>query len=119
MNQMPFHMSTCNMIGATEQAKAQVKRRLELAAELDKDSRKQERLLKNECKACFYSYRVGGSAMVTRPCMSCGTDQVYGSTATDVLCKECAKKHSLCRHCGGDLEMRVRRKEWPEPDKAI
>lgn len=102
------------MIGATERAKARVKGWADLAEEVASDARKAERLKRHECKACFYSSRIGGAAMTTRSCMSCGSDEMYGSTATDVLCMVCATKHELCRHCGGDLEMRTRRKDWPE-----
>ena len=88
------------------------------AKALGYDARKNERLKRHECKACFYASRIGGAAMTTRPCMSCGSEEMYGSTATDVLCMDCATKHGLCKHCGGDLEMRTRRKDWPETPNA-
>lgn len=88
------------------------------AEEVTNDARKNERLKRHECKACFYASRIGGAAMTTRPCMSCGSEEMYGSTATDVLCMDCATKHGLCKHCGGDLEMRTRRKDWPETPNA-
>ena len=102
------------MISATELAAQRVKARLELAEEIKADARKPDRLKRHFCKSCFYSSMVGGAAMTNRPCMSCGIDQMYGSTNTDVLCMACASKNSLCKHCGGDLEMRVRRKVWPD-----
>lgn len=111
-------MNKGNMIGATERAKARVKGWADLADEVASDARKVERMKLHECKACFYSSRIGGAAMTTCPCMSCGSDEMYGSTATDVLCMSCATKHGLCRHCGGDLEMRTRRKDWPETPSA-
>ena len=114
MQQRPIAMNRGNMIGATERAKARVKSWMELADDVIEDTKKADRLKRHECKACFYSSRIGGAAMTTRPCMSCGSDEMYGSTATDVLCLVCATKHELCRHCGGDLEMRTRRKDWPE-----
>ena len=43
-------------------------------------------------------------------------DVMYSSTNTDRLCMDCAKKHHLCKHCGGDISMRARRKDWPEKD---
>ena len=114
MKQRPIAMNKGNMIGATGRAKARVRSWMELADDVIKDTKKADRLKHHECKACFYSSRIGGAAMTTRPCMSCGSDEMYGSTATDVLCIACATKHELCRHCGGDLEMRTRRKDWPE-----
>ena len=118
MQQRPIVMNKGNMIGATERAKARVKDWCDLAEEVTNDARKNERLKRHECKACFYASRIGGAAMTTRPCMSCGSEEMYGSTATDVLCMDCATKHGLCKHCGGDLEMRTRRKDWPETPNA-
>jgi hypothetical protein len=63
-----------------------------------------------ECPTCYYLLaRIGGACMTTQPCGLCGTPQTYGSTATDALCETCARRDSLCKHCGGDLHMRVRR----------
>ena len=118
MQQRPIVMNKGNMIGATERAKARVKSWAELAAEVESDARKADRLKRHECKACFYASRIGGAAMTTRPCMSCGSEEMYGSTNTDVLCMGCATTHGLCKHCGGDLEMRARRKDWPEQHNA-
>jgi ribosomal protein S27E len=114
MEQRPIALNKGNMIGASERAKARVKSWMQLADDVIEDTEKSERLNRHECKACFYSSRIGGAAMTYRPCMSCGTSVLYGSTNTDVLCMDCAKQHSLCKHCGGDLEMRTRRKDWPE-----
>lgn len=107
-------MSVCNMVYATERAKRNVNLILARAQEVKTDPKKGERVAANECIGCFYSSRIGGSAMTDRPCMSCGINQMYGSTYTDVLCLACAKNHGLCKHCGGDIDMKVRRKEWPK-----
>jgi hypothetical protein len=109
-------MNKGNMIVATEKAKARVNAWIQKAAEVQDDARRKERIKRHECKACFYIDRLGGAAMTTRPCMGCGKDEMYGSTNTDVLCMNCARTHELCKHCGGDREIRVRRKEWPEPE---
>ena len=118
MEQRPMAMKKGNMIGATERAKARVKAWADLATEVESDARQVARLDRHECKACFYASRMGGAAMTKRPCMSCGSVEMYGSTNTDVLCMGCATKHSLCKHCGGDLEMRARRNDWPEQHNA-
>lgn len=118
MKQNPAVMNIGNMIGWTERAKARVAEWLLLADDVLRDVRKPERMKRHECKACFYGGRIGGSAMTTRPCMSCGHDEMYGSTATDALCLPCAAKHTLCKRCGGDLEMRTRRKDWPVTPNA-
>lgn len=113
MQQRPAIMSKNTMVGATERAKSRVAEWVRLAEDVINDTRRAERKTRHECKACFYSSRIGGAAMTTRPCMCCGADQLHGSTSTDVLCANCAKEHSLCKHCGGDLELRPRRKTWP------
>ena len=107
-------MNVCNMVYATERAKRNVNAILERAEELKNDPQKTKRVVANECISCFYSSGIGGSAMTNRPCMSCGLNELYGSTYTDVLCLNCAKTHGLCKHCGGDINMKVRRKEWPK-----
>ena len=120
MQQRPAVMNNGNMIGATERARARVKEWACLAEEVASDTRKAERLKRHVCKSCFYSSWIGGAAMTARPCMSCASAEMYCSTATDVLCMVCATKHELCKHCGGDLEMRSRRKNWPEtPNTSI
>jgi len=115
MEQKPMVMNIGNMVMATERSKAKVNSIIELANTIQKDERKKERIKRHECKGCFYTSRIGGSAMTYRKCMSCGKNVLYSSTNTDVLCLECAATGGLCKHCGGDIEMRVRRKEWPKP----
>lgn len=113
MEQRPQVMNEGNMIGATERAQQRVKAWIEHAAEVQTDARKPERLARLECKACFYASRIGGAAMTYRPCMCCGSRELYSSTSTDVLCAPCATAGDLCKRCGGDREMRVQRKAWP------
>lgn len=59
-----------------------------------------------------------GAAITLEPCMRCGEMQTYGSTNTDALCLPCAKETGLCKHCGGDLALRERRKTWPTSNVA-
>ena len=113
MEQRPQVMNKGNMISATERAQQRVKAWIAHAAEVQADARKAGRLTSLECKACFYSGRIGGAAMVYRPCMCCGGRELYASTATDVLCAPCAIAGDLCKRCGGDRELRTRRKTWP------
>jgi hypothetical protein len=41
---------------------------------------------------------------------------VFSNTCVDKICTRCADAHKLCRHCGGDSEMRTKRRnfEWAE-----
>ena len=118
MQQRPVVMSPAVMIAATERARGYERSVLKRAEEMKTDPRKVERLKRCECRACYYlnGSRIGGAAMTDRPCMCCGKVQHYSSTATDVLCMSCAEKHKLCKRCGGDVEMKVRRKGWPEAE---
>lgn len=119
MKRPPKVMNQGNMVGATYAAKAAVTDLLAIAKEIETDARREERLARNECRACFYRPMWGGAAICEQDCMCCGNEQMYGSTATDVLCLECAKRHSLCKHCGGDLEMRTRRRAWPVAEVGV
>jgi hypothetical protein len=76
------------------------------------DGEKKKRLESVQCKFCFYmrTDRIGGASMTTRPCGICDDEMQFGSTCTDKICKKCAKEYDLCKYCGGDLEMRIRRK---------
>ncbi|MDA8114217.1 MAG: hypothetical protein M0Z43_05775 [Acidithiobacillus sp.] len=68
------------------------------------------------CRMCHYGNRfsLAGAAMTKEPCMCCGKDQLYGNTRTDALCLECAQETMLCKHCGGDRELRTERRDWPD-----
>lgn len=71
------------------------------------------------CVYCYYSPRYGGQAMTESKCVVCGDEICNANTNTDMVCLTCAALHELCRHCGGDIEMRVRRKRpWPEEVKS-
>ncbi len=84
---------------------------LKSARQWETDPKKDQRLAKHQCKACFYLVgKLGGAMMTTQPCAICGEDQMYGSTCTDKLCKPCGEKHELCVFCGGDIKLRPERK---------
>lgn len=86
------------------------------AEKAQNDSEKDVRLSKQLCISCHYILgRIGGAAMTQQPCACCLEGQWYGSTVTDELCLDCAKKHNLCKRCGGDIDMRQGRRKWPEP----
>ncbi len=74
------------------------------------DTSKQKRIDAQECQRCFYVGKMGGCAMTSSPCGLCEKDMMFGSTCVDRLCIECAVEHRLCKHCGGDIDMKQRRK---------
>lgn len=114
MNRRPPVMSVSLMIGNTERAKARIAELKRRHEDIEGDARKGERLAAQECKGCHYFQRIGGAAITKQPCMCCGKEQTYGSTNTDALCMDCAKANDLCKHCGGDIELRARRRTWPK-----
>jgi hypothetical protein len=120
MKQYPMSMTISNMVWQTERAKDAYNHYQKLAEAMKTDNDKIARLRSHECISCYYTGkiggRIGGSAMTHKACMCCGQDQLYSSTNTDALCMTCAQKCDLCKHCGGDVQMRVRRKEWPKSD---
>jgi len=104
------------MASASHYSGEHVKVAIELAKKLEADPDKKKRLQAQECKSCFYVLgKLGCAAMTSRECSCCGKDMMFGSTCTDALCLDCAKKHGLCKHCGGDIDMKQRRK-WPEQE---
>lgn len=113
MKQRPMVMSIATMVGATERSKATRQRIIDHARSLEDDPDRAERRKVSQCVNCYYGSRIGGQAFTNRDCMSCGAEQTYSSTATDVLCMPCAHKHQLCKRCGGDVELRARRRDWP------
>jgi hypothetical protein len=96
---------------ATDQAKFAVAETIRNAQKLQEDSDRAKRHAKAECLACFYLWgRIGGAAITTTQCGRCETEITFGNTCVDVLCLECAKRLGLCVHCGGDMELKHRRK---------
>ena len=67
------------------------------------------------CVYCYYSWGgMAGAAMTESFCGLCETRLISGSTNTNCLCPACAKQHSLCRHCGSDMELRETRRTWED-----
>lgn len=120
MNHRAEQMTNANLLAATKRAQRQVQSWLQQAQDVQNDVRKDERLARHFCAACFYrQWFMAGAAMTHQPCMCCGENQLYGSTRTDALCLPCATTASLCKHCGGDLAMNTHRQDWPQTDRAL
>jgi hypothetical protein len=102
------------MVISTNRARSQVDSIIAQARAMEQDEDQAARLARHFCKGCHYPRRMAGQAFTNQPCACCAEPQTYSSTSTDNLCLPCAKEHSLCKHCAGDLEMRVGRRKWPE-----
>ena len=114
MNRPARRLDIVAMTSATHHAKNLSEDLIERATRLQGDAERAKRLTAGLCRWCYYAAgRIGGAAMTTQPCASCGTDQLYSSTCTDVLCLSCADEHDLCKRCGGDRDTRTLRRKWP------
>lgn len=120
MEQKPLSMTVANMVSRSASARRRVAEYLRVAEAMLNDSDSLNRIKAQNCVSCYYSAgRIGGSAITTRPCMCCGLTETYASTSTDALCLVCADLNHLCKHCGGDLDMREDRKDWPSAKPVI
>lgn len=107
-------LNRMSVVTASGRAKERVTDTIERARKLEEDPDKKLRLERQMCKACYYFTHLGGAAMTNRECAGCGKDELYASTATEALCLDCAGKFELCKRCGGDIDMGVNRRKWPE-----
>lgn len=111
MKMTKLQVDRVSIMRANTHAKRLIEGTLKNAEDLKTDPDKKVRLEKNECKSCFYlNGRMGGSVMTERPCGICDEPMSFGSTCTDVTCTSCAHKNMLCKHCGGDIDSKNRRK---------
>lgn len=94
---------------------------LKVADNIINDPDRKNRLKKCECVICYYhSYsKVGGASITKTCCKSCNREMVFGSTCTDALCLECAKKHKLCRDCGANLDLSTRRRNYKSIENQL
>ena len=100
---------------ATWRAKQRILAVHRQSAFFNEDPERGIRLAKQECMFCHYAAgRLGGAAMTTAQCAICGKEKVFGNTCVDILCQDCAKKHSLCLHCGGDVDTKQRRNRFQD-----
>lgn len=86
-----------------------VKRRAEqVATDPDRRDRREDQM----CVACFYLRdTVGAVGDTGYRCGICDKLVTVSNTRHIMrLCLRCAKRHKLCVHCGGDVEMKHRRK---------
>lgn len=113
MEQQSYKMSEVRIIRATEDAKERANHYNDMVNKFNTDIYRKERLYLHICKSCYYlTFHIGGAMTTNRKCDICSEVQTYRSTYTDVLCKACAIKYKLCKHCGGDIEMKIRRKPY-------
>jgi len=117
MQRKPRPFDRVEHVRSTSTSKRYFTDLIDKADRAERDTEKPQRIAAQRCKACWYVLRGGmlaGQAFTEQPCACCLLPQTYGSTNTDALCMACAQAHSMCKHCGGDLDMRTQRRSWPD-----
>lgn len=84
-----------------------------LGINLSEDLEKYQRHQEQSCQVCYYKTTVSGQAMTPYNCIMCKVKLMHRNTNVDRLCMDCAKKNRLCKHCGADINLNLRRKKWP------
>jgi hypothetical protein len=75
-------------------------------AAFDTDPKLEERKSKQLCKHCFFvnNNRIAGQSFTNHNCGLCRKVMTFSTTDTDKFCLECAKKLSVCKHCGAKID---------------
>ena len=96
----------------TDQKQHELSKVINLALRCGADPAKEQRLKEGKCLLCYYREggRVGAAAITTTECCFCESVLQAGNTAVDLACQNCAVKHGVCRECGADLNLKLRRK---------
>ena len=105
------NIDNVSVMNATHFAKSRVNSTILMASKFQCDSSRELRLQGQLCIACFYSDRIGGAAMTDSTCGLCDFVMHFSNTDINVLCNDCAIEHDLCAHCGGDIDMKQRKKQ--------
>lgn len=97
---------------STWSAKIRIDRTIGMAEKYKTDPDKKERLEYNLCPVHYYNEdRVGGAVITKIECAICGKELSFSNTCVDMLCDKCASELNLCKHCGGDIDAKKRRKQ--------
>jgi hypothetical protein len=105
----------CSIERATNQAKYHADGVIKRARDFEQDEDKKARLKLGLCRTCYYinTGMFAGAAMTDAECGICKSIMHFGSTSVDAICKSCSEDNGICKKCGGDIELKVRRKPYP------
>ena len=96
-----------------ERANGAAKARIEYVAaryESHQDKHRGHRLAAILCVWCW-----GDSRQIAGDRHQCGI--CSGACGADILCAKCADVNGLCRRCGADIDLKIRRKKYPFQEK--
>lgn len=117
-------VDACSVENATYRQQYYRDSTVKRAQQMTEDPDMVKRLEACECVVCHTGYgsgRIGGAMITTRLCGVCDAEMRFCSTCTDAVCLSCAKRLGLCKHCGGDIDLKQRRKKRdfsPPPQRA-
>ena len=92
----------------TDRTKLRIEVQKEWLQNIQNDPKRPERIARRECVVCFYTTRICGQGFSPYRCRMCGQDEMWANTCVPVLCPRCARENSLCLHCGGDIDLKLR-----------
>lgn len=98
----------------TNEVASYVRALIERAEAIKDDAERHHRWDVSECVYCYGPYgadRQGSTCTVRMECGLCDKIVAFATSNFDLLCVECARKNGLCKHCGGDVDLKVRRKK--------
>lgn len=71
----------------------------------DRDEKSTTRLVRRECKTCFYlkGDRVVLHAFTDYKCDACESEHTHHDSGLPKYCKDCSLEFEICVRCGGKL----------------
>lgn len=82
-----------------------------LVKEVTEDPDRLVRIATDKCRMCHYSNRntLAGSALTRFYCKICALPVWHHNTSVDCLCRGCSGHFELCRTCGADINLNLKR----------
>ncbi len=77
---------------------------------LTTDPEKKQRLHQQECVCCYYISVMAGQGFTESNCYNCDVLMSFSTTSQDKLCNNCATVFKVCKHCGADINYKMRNK---------
>jgi len=106
-----FRLTENDVSDRSRSKKEQIDFNVARALQYLSDPDKRKRLESGNCIACFYGgSSLAGQAFTDWNCRACLKDQAsWPNTNPPIVCDACSKKHKICKGCGADLHLRIKR----------